>query len=327
MTRPSGYTHLSYHPRRWLSMLLEKGLSLRACAEIMGCHHSTLSREIRRNGIRRGRKIVYDPVIAYLKAIIRRHSPKHYKILRDKQLYSFIESRLRRGWSPQDIAGFLKRMQFMSTISHEAIYQFIYEYQRDWIELLPRGKRRRTRRKNIYRNRQKTRIPGRKSIDLRPGYVEKRKVFGHFEVDLMVSRQSKDAVLMIIERKTRYIMCQKIPRKTAECVRDSIIELLHPYKKYVKSLTYDNGLENVLHQEINKKLKCNSYFCNPYHSWEKGSVEHAIGMLRRFIPKRTDLREVSEKDLKYYEHLLNNKPRKILDYYMPKEVFEGRRCT
>jgi IS30 family transposase len=327
MTASSGYTHFTYHLRHWLSMEIRRGHSLRACAVLMGYHHSTLSREISRNGIRQGRKIFYDPRVAHFRAITRWRQSKQYKLLKYPHLYRFVEVMLQRSWAPHEIAGFLQRKKWKQTISHEAIYKFIYEYEREWIELLPRGKRTRTQRKNKNKNRQKTLIPNRKLIDLRAKHIDKRNTIGHFEVDCMVTKKTKEAVLVIVERKTRFMMIHKLERKTAECVRDGIIKLLWPYRKEVKTITYDNGLENVLHQEINEKLKCKSFFCNPYHSWEKGSVEHAIGMLRKYIPKKTNLEMVSKKDLKYYEYLINNKPRKIHNFVSAKDMFNVRRCS
>ena len=327
MTAPSGYTHLMYYQRKWLSMLLQKGFSLRYCALFIGCHHSTLSREIKRNGTRRGKKIIYEAQVAHFRAVTRWRHQKQLKLIKHPHLYGFVESMLRKSWAPHEIAGFLKRNGSRRTISHEAIYQFIYEYERDWIELLPRGKRNRTKRKNKNKNRQNTWNTNRTFIDCRPSYVDSRNTLGHFEVDCMVTRKTKEAILVIVERKSRYILTHKLERKTAECVKNGIIKLLWPYRKQVKTLTYDNGTENVLHQEVNKKLKCKSFFCNPYHSWEKGSVEHAIGMLRRFIPKKINLELVSEKDLKYYEYLLNNKPRKVHGFIRAKDIFNVRRCS
>jgi IS30 family transposase len=120
---------------------------------------------------------------------------------------------------------------------------------------------------------------------------------------------------------------KKLKRKTAACVAEGVWELLGYYKECVKTITYDNGTENVLHEKINTKLKCKSYFCNPYHSWEKGSVENAAGLVRRYFPKKTDFSRITDAQLNRVEKQINNRPRKLLNYETPQQVFRREWCN
>lgn len=326
MSTPSGYGHMNYHMRDWMSMLISDGCSFRKIGRIIGRHHTTISREFYRNADLVNGEYVYDPKKAHAKYKERFKKTRGYKLDNFPHLRTFIGNLLDDSWSPEVISGFLKKRRAGITISHEAIYQYIYKVRRDWISLLCYGLKRR-RRKNKYKKRTKTLIPCRISIDKRPKTVEKRNGFGHFEVDTMVTRKSKEAVLIILERKTRLIKIRKLKRKTAEAVKESLISALQHYKSIVKSITYDNGTENVLHQEVNEKLESKSFFCNPYHSWEKGSVENSIGLLRRFIPKGSDLSEITESELKLIERKINSRPRKILDFNTPRKEFNVEWCT
>lgn len=326
MSAPSGYSHMNYHDRRYMSMLINKGYSYRMVGERIGISHTTVMREFNRNCIIKKGKLIYDPIVAHQNFLKRKYKSKGYKIDRFSHLKTLIYNKLKDGWSPEVISGFIKRECYGISISHEAIYQYIYKVHRDWIKFLRYGLMRR-RRKNKYQKRTKTLIPGRVSIDKRPKHISKREEFGHFEVDTMVSRKSKESLLVVLERKTRSIKLRRLERKTSEALKISLINALKHFKSAVKTITYDNGTENVLHQEVNAVLGCNSYFCNPYHSWEKGSVENAIGIVRRFIPKGKDISEVSDYELQVIEQKINSRPRKILDYNTPRKEFNAEWCT
>jgi IS30 family transposase len=169
------------------------------------------------------------------------------------------------------------------------------------------------------RKHQKSHIPNRVSISERPEVVNKRKRIGDWENDLMVSRQSTSVLNVLADRKSRYALITKLAQKTAEVTKWSVIRALIKYP--AQTITYDNGSENTKHEEINKILDIKSYFCNPYHSWEKGTVENTIGLIRRWLPKKTDLAQISETEIMKIENWLNNRPRKCLSYKTPLEVF------
>ena len=326
MSQSSGYRRLNYHYRIWLSMLLKKNYSFRKAGREMKKHHTVLIREVHRNGTFHKGKWEYDPILAQQKYKQRLGKSRKYKIVTNRMLYYIIKLRLLQGWSPDSISGFLKINKSSLYVSHETIYKYIYTHKHEWIKYLARGHRKRYKRTGKYGNRRKNKIPKRVSIEKRPYFVGLRNVFGHFEVDCMVSRLSHGAILVILERKTRMVKLIKLPRKTAKNVKRGIIKTLLKYQIAVKTITYDNGLENVLHHEVNEELGCKSYFCNPYHSWEKGSVENVIGLVRRYIPKGTDLEKISKNDLRKIEKMINNKPRKILGYKSSKDRFNVEWC-
>jgi len=158
-------------------------------------------------------------------------------------------------------------------------------------------------------------------IAKRPGVVEQRKQIGHWESDTVVSRESLVSLNVLVERKTRLTCLDRVERKTAEACSDAIISALENWpSKWLCSLTYDNGSENVLHQVVNSALGTRSYFCNPYHSWEKGTVENTIGIIRRLWPKKTDFSKLSQRDIIMMQAWLNNRPRKCLKFKTPIEA-------
>jgi IS30 family transposase len=159
-------------------------------------------------------------------------------------------------------------------------------------------------------------------IDKRPAYIANRKTAGHWEADTAISRQSKAAIMATVERKSRYVISRKIKAKSAECMNKALIKSLKTLPRQIrKSLTYDNGTENALHEATNAVLDTSSYFCNPYHSWEKGSIENRIGIIRRFFPKKTNWALISQVELNKVISVINSRPMKCLGYKTPCEVF------
>ncbi len=329
MKESSGYTQFNYHIRDWLSILISQGFSYREIGRMIGKHHTSVSREVKRNSMRFYGKDVYNPIVAneYSKERKIKSIEGRNKIESNVNIQKTIEYYLKQTWSPDSISGYLRTNDSDNYVSHESIYLYIYKHRREWIKYLARGYRKRRKRTGKNNNRPKSLIPLRTFIDDRPKYIEQRNVSGHFEVDCMVSRKSKEAILVMLERKTRYVKIEKLKQKTASNVKDSLVKVLKNYSRMLKSITYDNGTENALHYLTNATLNCKSYFCNPYHSWEKGSVENVIGLVRRFIPKNKDLSEISNKELKKIEKLINNRPRKLLGYKTPRELFRKEWCT
>lgn len=319
------YKHLSSEERDHIAVLRAKGLKTSEIGKIIGRDKSTISRELRRN-----KSPVYDcylPHKANERYIERKHKSGQRQRLKNKQIMAYVKEKLIIGWSPELISGRWSNDHPKSCISHEAIYQFIYSKkqlkQEDLTVYLTRSHRKRQKRGHSNKHRQ-SHIPERISIENRPKYIEKRHQSGHWETDTMVSRQSLDSLAVLLERKSRIIHIKKIKQKSSKLFSNAIEAKLKPYSPSLKrTITYDNGSENVEHMKTNKKLGTKSYFCNPYHSWEKGSVENAVGLVRRFLPKKTDFATVSPQQIKQIESLLNNRPRKCLDYKTPYEVFNS----
>jgi IS30 family transposase len=316
MTRT--YKQLSAEERDRLSFLKAQGDSLRTIAVALGRDVSTISRELKRNTVWDPEG--YLPHKAQWRADLRKTRAHERERLRKPGLKSFVTRMLRQGWSPERIAGRWKRLGH-EPISHEAIYQWVYAEAGNMVPFLLRAHRRRKRRlkpkKHTWGD-----IPSRTSISQRPQAAQLRQEPGHWEGDTMVSRKSKCALQVLVERKTRFTRLRKLPAKTAASVRRTVSRALLRYPKHLRrSITYDNGSENSQHLAINRRLGTESYFCGPMRSWEKGSVENVAGLVRRHLPKKTDFAIVSPRQLRKTEHWLNSVPRKCLGFQTPAEAF------
>lgn len=317
-----GYKHLSPKERDILTVLRSEGKSLRAIARALNRDPGTLSRELKRNAppIRQGR---YLPHKAQARYAARNSERARRPRLKAARLRRYVGQRLAAGWSPELIAGRLRRCTPETTVSHETIYQWIYTDARHHILNLVRAHRRRLRR-GYSRKHTKAHIPGRVSIDQRPRVVEPRQQPGHWEADTMVSRQSKAALQVIVERVTRYLKLKRLRSKTANEMRKGLNKMLCRFpKQLLRTITYDNGTENTEHLLVNEKLGTRSYFCTPFHSWERGTAENTIGLVRRKLPKKTDFAKVSNRQVKAIERWVNNRPKRCLNYETPAEVFRA----
>ena len=319
------YKHLSCEERDKIAILRAQGKSYNDISTAIGRDKSTISREINRN--RAPIYNVYLPHKAHERAKERKQKAGIRDRLKNPIIMTYVVNKLKLGWSPEQISGRLPFKHPNLNISHEAIYQYIYdkEYRKlcDLTIYLAHANKKRKRHGHSSKH-QKSHIPHRVSIDKRPSYIEKRIQPGHWEADTVISRQSKKAIAVILERSSRMLHIAKLSSKSSEKLKAAIKSRLSHHPKHIKrTITYDNGSENVEHQKINNTLGTKSYFCNPYHSWEKGSVENAVGLIRRFLPKKTDFATISHQQIKYIETLLNNRPRKCLDYKTPAEVFNS----
>jgi len=317
------YIQLSYEERDSIATLYAKGASLSEIAQTLQRNKSTISREITRN--KAPIYNVYGACRAQNKAKERKEQAGHRPRLKNSTIRSYVIRHLRMEWTPEQIAGRLRQKYPQLSICVESIYRFIYDPEvrskENFVPLLPRAHRIR----NHFGQRRTHRdmhIPERKSILERPEHVQTRTQAGHWETDTVIARKSRAALHVTVERKSRYTKINKLERKTAKQVRISLNRFLAQYPtKLRRTITYDNGQENVEHVKVNKILGTRSYFCQPFHSWEKGTVENTIGIIRRTFPKKTNFDRVTLADIKRLERKLNNTPRKILNYKTPKEVF------
>lgn len=312
------YSHLSHEERTLVYWWLKEDLSLREMARRMNRSHTTLSREIRRN--KWFAKQDYYPRGAQQTYQWRLQRRAQRFRLKCPDTRDFVIDRLKIGWTPEIISGRLKLDGNKLYICHESIYQFIYKEAPDLRKCLPRAHQNR-RTKRPYRT-TPCRIKNRVSVHNRPMNANERKCFGHWESDSIVSGCRKLGINVLAERKSRLAHISLMSDKTAITNHNLIVKRLKKYdSQTVRSITYDNGSENTLHEQTNRALKTKSYFCEPYHSWEKGSVEQINGLIRRFIPKGSELSEISPSFINRIEKLLNNRPRKCLNYQTPYEVF------
>lgn len=323
------YTHLTHAERDQVAILRAQGLSQNEIAKRLGRNKGTISRELTRN--RSPVYRVYLPHKAQARAEHRNQTSHRRKRLKHHWTRGYVARTLKLGWSPEQISGRLKELNASIVVSPEAVYQYVYDPEaRKRIDLVPYLPRRHRTRfpKGHSRKHQRSHIPSRIAITERPQEVAHRKQPGHWEADTVISRASKASLAVACERMSRLVKIGKLRRKSAPEFRASLNRRLSRYPQPMRrTITYDNGSENVEHEKVNAVLGTTSFFCNPYHSWEKGSVENLIGLIRRFLPKKTDFATITPSQIRMIERRLNNRPRKCLNYQTPNEVFLSRCCT
>lgn len=312
------YKHLNHDERDQIAIGINQGRSLRSIARDLGRYASTLKRELERN---HGPKI-YTPHQAQERAVKRHQEAHKHTRLKSHALRHDVEALIAKGWSPEIVSGRLNKNGKHPRISHEAIYQWIYTEAPHLIPYLVRQHKERFPKRHS-RKHKKTHIPQRISIQERPASANSRKQPGHWEADLLVGKGS-EALEVAIERTSRFTRVKKIKDKTADSSSHALGSMLSDIPANLRiSITYDNGSENVNHVQLNKQLKTRSYFCAPFHSWEKGSVENRNGIIRRFIPKGTDLSTLSDRQIQDIETWINNRPMKCLKFHTPAEALNS----
>jgi len=313
------YGHFSLEERCELSRLSHAGKTIRQIAAAMDRAPSTVARELKRNS---GAKVGYQPAYAEQQAKSRRW--RGCRLLRDTALQEQVLHGLRRGWSPAQVAGRLKR-ENRGVISYESIYRFIDAQIRrtqdySWRHYLPRGKSERGWR-GRKGGRLVDRIAKRVPIEQRPAYVHKRRQPGHWEGDLMLFAKYGQAVLVTHERRSRLLIVNRQPNKAAAPVANRLRSLFGCLPQSLRrSITFDNGTEFAYHYRLHQ-LSMRTFFCDPHAPWQKGGIENAIGRMRRGLPRKTDLATLSNNRLLDLVRAYNHTPRKCLDYKTPAEVF------
>ena len=325
------YKHLSLGQRYQIQSLFNIGLSQTKIAEQLSVHRSTISRELKRNIPKRGRTAgLYIGEHAQHKTD-KRHSDKTKRVLLTDSLKKRIAGlMIYEKWSPELIAERLTK-ESENCVSHETIYKWIWTAKhsnhRDHSEYKDLHKHlrhngRRQKRKNVKDNRGA--ITGRVGIEDRPDVVSDRSRIGDIEVDLMMGKEHKSALLVMTDRTTLITMIEKLSSKNADEVYEKMKTRLTNFStSWVKTITFDNGKEFAYHHKIAEDLNVKTYFTRPYTSQDKGTVENRIGVIRRFFPKKTDLRKVTDKRIKEVERLLNYRPIRKFNYNNPIEVLNN----
>jgi IS30 family transposase len=322
---PKQYNQITADERDKIAVFLAAGFNYSNIARMLGRNRSSIMREIQRNSSKQ--YDVYTSMHADKRSVLRKSHANRHDRLKNDVIREYVHEKLKEQWTPELIAGRLEQDHPGFSISHEAIYQYIYQDAPEFKKYLPRSHRVRRKRKVAKAN-SVNRIPARIGIDQRPQEANERSQFGHWEADAVVSRQSLASVAVLAERVSRLTKLEKIKRNNAEYFSNAIInQLINVTSARRKTITYDNGKENMNHQNINESLGTQSFFCNPYHSWEKGSVEQIVGLVRRYLPKKTDFAKVSVDQITYIEHQLNSRPRKCLGFKTPYEVFSSTRVA
>jgi IS30 family transposase len=320
------YKHLSILEREKIQELLWQKTSIRDIAKVIGRSHSSIIREINKNI---PLQYKYTPRVANERALIKRKSRGRKLRLKSFFIRRYVVDHLKKGYSPEQIAGRLKLEYPHQKISHEAIYQYIYSqvhregygYIKPFHHDIRIYLKRRHKRRVIKGMRKGQRIFKHKgiSIEERPKEVEKRKILGHWEGDSMVSMKSTVGLNTLVERKTGLVLISKIKNKTMEETANTVIKRLKDIP--CKTLTLDNGKENFGYEEIQKELQISCYFAHPYCSGERGTNENTNGLIRHYFPKGTDFALIGEEAIQAVEWALNNRPRKRLGWRTPLEAF------
>ena len=323
-----GYGHLTIDERERIMKMVAQGYGQSEIAERLNRHKGTISRELSRNV---SSTHDYKPHLAqryYEKR--RRLSKEPTRLEQDRWLSRYMQTKLKQYWSPEQVSGRVAKDHDI-TISPVTIYSWIYRNRTEGGEfyryLRQSHRRRRKRRTGEDRRGQ---MPDRRMIDERPQVVNERRRIGDWESDTIEGRKGSGLIATHVDRKARYTIAVKVADKSAETVTMATLKAMKtlPSEK-IKTMTFDNGKEFAGFKQLEQGLKMRSYFAQPYHSWERGTNENTNGLLRQFFPKGMDFSTVVQLDVDKALKLLNNRPRKCLNYRTPTEVFWStpRRCA
>lgn len=337
------YHQISQEERNEIFLLLSLWFNKKQISYKLNRHPSTITRELQRNSslisskfnslpIKQPKHYHYLPDTAQNKRNIRRKNANYRPPCKNPQTLQFVIQYLQKWWSPDIISWTLKKLHKYNKslqISHEAIYQFIYtkKWEELWLKNYLTRKHKRRKKKTWRTLHKSQKIPNRTDITERKKYfpkLEKRKEFWHFEWDSILSKRTTYSALRTeTERKSRFIFCLKIPKKTAELTKLATLKIFSQLpRNSIKSTTWDNGSEHSQHEQVTEQTSIKIFFAEPYKSWQRWTNEHANGMIRRFFPKWTNFDKVTDEEIQQVVDYLNNRPRKILNYRTPKEVFQ-----
>lgn len=309
------YKQLTSEQRYTISVLLSKGLKKKEIAEAIGVSNSTITRELQRNSSKRG---VYKWEIAQKQTEKRcKRTPGNRAI--SKAIWSSVKHYLvNEQWSPEQISGYLAKDGIK--ISHETIYAWIREDKRNRGTLYKHLRHRLKHRKK-YVGAGRSCIINRKSIHERPAEADGKR-FGDLEMDTIVGPNNQQAIVTLVDRNTNMLFMKKLKYgKDAKNLALTVIEMLKPIKKKLKTITTDNGKEFSAHEIISEALGVDVFFTDPYSSWQKGAIENANGLIRQYIPKKVSFNDYDDNDIKDIEEKINRRPRKKLGFETPIERF------
>ena len=301
------YTHLTREERYQIYALMKAGHKQSEIAIVLKRSPSTISRELFRNTGGCG----YRPKQAHRLATER--LAINARTINDAT-WQFAQDRLLEDWSPEQISNH-------ADISTETVYQRVYADKRAGGLLWQHLRCQKQRRKRHGKHDRRGIIPNRQSIEARPSIVEERSRIGDWEVDTIIGKNHRQAIVSLVERKSGYTLIRKVKRKTARAVRKAAVSLLKPHQDKVYTLTSDNGKEFSEHEQIAKNLDADFYFAHPYASWERGTNENTNGLIRQYFPKGRDFTTITQQEINRAMKRLNNRPRKRLGFLTPAQVF------
>ena len=309
--------HITLAQRYALIAYLKCGKSKSETATLLAVDRSTIYREVKRNSRKRG---TYDPDFANVLAEERKErfcTYRKFDQAKQKLINNWIKD---EQWSPEQIKGYCDK-NGIEMVSHERIYQYIRKDKRGGGTLYKHLRHKLKHRKRPVSGKHEV-IKNKVSIDNRPDVINNKERFGDWEIDLIVGKNNKGAIVTIVERKTAMVMIHKLEDgKNADGLANRVINMLLPYKESVKSITSDNGSEFARHEKIAQKLQANFYFAHPYSSWERGLSEYSNKLIRQYIPKQSDFNIFDDQFIKQIQLKINRRPRKNLEFNTPKAVF------
>jgi IS30 family transposase len=309
--------HLTKEQRYQIKAYLNCGKSKLFIAEALKVDKTTIYRELKRNSKKRGS---YNPDFAQELSTERKErfaNNRKFTPSIEKYVKEQIEQ---EQWSPEQIVGYCKSHD-IPMVSHERIYAYIREDKMQGGNLFKQLRHQLKHRKRPVSGKQNT-IKDRVSIDLRSDIINNKERFGDWEIDLIIGKDRKGAIVTIVERTTAFFLMRKLPfGKNAKELAAVVIDMLTPYKKFVHSITSDNGKEFAEHKIISKKLLTQFFFAHPYSSWERGLSEYTNKLVRQYIPKKSIFNLYNKQKIKSIQHKINRRPRKNLNYDNPKNLF------
>ena len=309
--------HLTKEQRYQIKAYLNCGKSKFFIAKALNLNKTTIYRELQRNSTKRGS---YNPDFAQELATERKErfaSNRKFTSPVEKYVKNKIEQ---EQWSPEQITGYCK-FKNIPMVSHERIYKYIREDKKQGGSLYKHMRHQLKHRKRPVSGKQNV-IKDRVSIDLRSDIINNKERFGDWEIDLIIGKDRKGAIVTIVERTTAFFLMRKLPfGKSAKELAETVIDMMVPYKKFVHSITSDNGKEFAEHKKISESLLTQFFFAHPYSSWERGLSEYTNKLVRQYIPKKSIFNTYNDQQIKSIQYKINRRPRKNLNYDNPKNLF------
>jgi IS30 family transposase len=313
------YSRITREQRYTIQLLLSTGKSQAGIAEMIGVHKSSVCRELKRNSDQRGHH-KYNFDLAHRKADKRKKEKPHYRALNEEMKIEIRKLIVNQQFSPEQIVGRWK-LEGKWSVSVDTIYKWIWKRKHkgdtEMADNLRHRGRKYYKRGNV--NPSRGIIKDRVDISERPAIVDEKSRFGDLEIDTVIGKNHKGALMTTNDRCTHIVVIRKLTGKEATPLAETVIKAWEPYKDRLHTITADNGKEFAKHKEIADGLDVNVYFARPYHSWERGANENINGLIRQYIPKGTDFNELSDEFIAEIEWKLNNRPRKSLGYLTPLE--------
>ena len=314
------YRQITSEERYRISALRREGYCPAAIARRLGRHRGTISRELERNCSPWDGS--YRPSKAQEQANGRRSRSRRNRRFEHRD-WKRVESLLREDWSPEQVSGSLRRTGVLS-ISHETIYRYVWEDRARGGALYQHLRcATKQRRKRYGRYDSRGRLAGKRHISQRPASVERRHAVGHWEIDTVMGTGNDDCIVTLVERATGYLLIGKLAARNMEAAAERTIELVRKYPEKFQTITADNGTEFHSYKDVEKATGVRFYFATPHHSWERGTNENTNGLIRQYLPKRTSMAHVTQRDCNAIARQLNVRPRKRYDYQTPEERFHA----